>query len=343
MLLLRYLQSHYLAMQAISDDFRYRQDDKPGSQFKTTNMKKRQLLFFAVLTLASPKMFSQGCSDAGFCSIGTLAPVSAADSSFHHSAKISLAFGIGERGTQHIHIIPEIELGFLRKNVLQIKIPYVIVNGDLGSTGGVGDLSVSLSRQMFSGNNSALSITAGAKLPTGKTDLAINSIPLPMPYQTGLGTTDLVLGISYRYRKWNAGLGYQKVMSNNNENKFLHSDDYVVERNGYFESNLLKRSDDALFRVERNFDLNKVQISAGVLTLYRIQKDKITDAFGKEISLDGSDGLTLNITGNFQYLISGHSGIGVLIGAPLIVRKVRADGLTRGLVLSASYQYRFGK
>ncbi len=306
-------------------------------------MNKIKVLAIAMLFLSSLQSYSQGCSDAGFCTMGTLAPASSVDTVLKHLAKLSLGFGIGEQGTRHINIVPEFEFSFFKKNILQIKVPYISVNGNLGSNSGIGDLSLSISQGIYSGDKSQLSITAGAKLPTGTTGKSKNGISLPMPYQTGLGTTDLILGLSYRYQKWNIGVGYQKVLRNGNKNKFLHSSDSIGVQNDYFESNLLNRGDDALLRIERNFDLKKIKITAGLLTIYRLQKDKITDVSINEIALSGSDGVTLNVTGNFLYNFSKHSGVNFLFGAPVMVRKTRADGLTRGVVLSASYLFRFGK
>ena len=98
-----------------------------------------------------------------------------------------------------------------------------------------------------------------------------------------------------------------------------------------------------MLRVERDFILHKLKLSAGLLAIYRLQEDKIIDESGTQVALKGSDGLTLNITGSVQYDISKHSGVSFLFGAPSVVRDVRADGLTRKIVATASYQYRFIK
>ena len=306
-------------------------------------MNKIATLTFGMLISMAAKTFSQGCSDAGFCTIGSLAPSATNDSAFKHLAKLAFSYGIGEQSTTHVHVIPELEFSFFKNNTLQIKVPYISVNGNLGSNSGIGDAVLSISQKIISKKNANLTVTVGTKLPTGTTDKSADNIPLPMPYQTGLGTTDLILGISYQYKKWKLSSGYQKVLSNKNENRFLHSASNSIDANKYFESNLLERGDDALIRIERNFAIHKIKLSVGLLGIYRLQQDKITDSSGKQFALKGSDGLTLNITGGVQYDFTKHSGVSFLFGRPMVVRSTRADGLTRKLVVTVAYLVRFGK
>ncbi len=164
-------------------------------------MKTKLLLALGIFIFHSHFSNSQGCSDAGFCTMGALNPTNNVDSSFRHKAKLSFSYGVGEQSTSHLHIIPELQLGFIRNNEVQIKIPYIYVDGDLGSNSGLGDLSVSTSQLFQTTDKSSLSVTIGFKLPTGTTDKAENGLALAMPYQTGLGTFDLILGVSYNYDK----------------------------------------------------------------------------------------------------------------------------------------------
>ena len=82
-------------------------------------------------------------------------------------------------------------------------------------------------------------------------------------------------------------------------------------------------------------------MSTGILALYRLQKDIITDKYGNRIAVNGSDGLTLNLTGSLQYEFSSRTGINLSFGTPLVVREVRPDGLTREFVLSAGIHLNF--
>ncbi len=304
----------------------------------------RKIFFaFFILILHWKSSNSQGCSDAGFCTIGTLNPMNNLDSSFQHSAKLSFSYGVGEQSTTHIHLIPELRLGFIRNNEVQIKIPYIYVDGDLGSNSGIGDLSLSTSQVIRETERSSFSATVGFKIPTGTTDKVLNNLSLAMPYQTGLGTFDLILGVSYRYDKWRLSAGYQTILDDNNINKYLSSNGRNEIERAYFNSNMLKRGDDALLRLERNFELKKISLSVGLLSIYRLQKDEIINATGLSEALKGSDGLTLNLTAGFNYELSHKSALSLLFGSPLVVRDVRSDGLTRALVINFGYQYRFSK
>ncbi|HLG36379.1 MAG TPA: hypothetical protein VI757_15990, partial [Bacteroidia bacterium] len=170
----------------------------------------KQIIFLAVvLTFFIPlKSKSQGCSDVGFCTIGTLKPQSESDSAYRHSATLSFSFGIGDEKTKIYQVIPELELRILKNNSLQIKMPFVSVRGNLGDNSGVGDISFSMTQTVKETDNTKFNFTLGFKFPTGTTaELTtvpvINPVvPLPMHYQTGLGTTDLILGASMKYKKW---------------------------------------------------------------------------------------------------------------------------------------------
>ena len=187
-------------------------------------------------------------------------------------------------------------------------------------------------------------ITAGTKIATGKSDAAENNLPLPMPYQTGLGTYDLILGTSLKYSNWNFGLGFQAVLSNKNENQFSRNAWTTnPDAQKYFESIFLNRGNDALLKMERNFKWKKLNLSPGLLGIYHLQESSFIDDSGNRASIKNSDGLTLNITCNAQYNFSNHTGINLVLGFPTVVRKARPDGLTRHFVLAAAFNYRFGK
>lgn len=308
-------------------------------------MQKKFILIFIGFCMYCQNSKAQGCSDAGFCTIGGLAhqemPDSTQTRNFKNSAKLSFSYGLGEQNTSIYQIITDAEIKFIKNYSVQFKIPYVYANGNLGSNNGMGDLVVSFNGKYRLKNKAVLNATIGGKFPTGKTDDGSASLSLPMPYQTGLGTYDLILGASLQFQQWNFGAGYQRVLKNQNKNNFLYGETLLPVKNAYFESNLLDRGDDALLRIERNFKIRKVNLSVGLLGIYRLQKDKITWIDGKQGELDGSRGLTLNITGTAQYEFSGRTGMALMFGAPVLVREVRPDGLTRELVTTLSFQFHF--
>ncbi len=302
----------------------------------------KKIFLLSVIFFSYYVSFSQGCSDAGFCSIGTLKPLLQNDTIYRQKAKLTFSYGNGEKNTSVFQIIPEMEFSVAKKNFIQLKIPYVIANGKLGSNSGMGDFVFSISRQLLEKEHLNFSVTAGLKLPTGTTNATNkNDFVLPMPYQTGLGTTDLILGTSLHFYNWNVGAGYQKVLNHNNKNTFLYPITIAPIEDAYFESNLLRRGNDALLRAEYLFKFKKINVAPGILALYRLQKDNILNISGERMDLEGSDGLTLNITASANYSINKKIKLNLLFGAPAIVRKVRPDGLTRSMVLNFGINYNF--
>jgi hypothetical protein len=80
-----------------------------------------------------------------------------------------------------------------------------------------------------------------------------------------------------------------------------------------------------------------------ILPIYHLSNDKYSEFTGNtEVirEIEGSDGLTLNL--NLQSKLKlDNSFITLNIGFPVLVRKVRPDGLTRALVLGLNYGYNF--
>ena len=313
-------------------------------------MEKKIAFLCLIFLINTYDVFSQGCSDAGFCTMGNLKPQSDVDTTYKHSASLSLSYGIGEQNTTIVLIIPELEFEIFKNNSIQIKIPYISVSGNLGENSGVGDISFSITQILKETENTKLNLTLGFKIPAGATDKettvpVINPlVPFPMPYQTGLGTTDLILGASMKCKMWNLALGFQGILSNGNKNEFLKSSWFVnADAQKYFESNQLRRGNDALLRIERRFDLKKITLSFGVLNIIHLQESSIIDSTGNRVGVKGSDGLTVNVTGTALYEISKRTLLNFSFGFPTIVRDARPDGLTRKLVLTAGIKYQFGK
>ncbi len=308
-------------------------------------------IFSAAIILSSFFTYNytnaQGCSDAGFCTIGALNPQIIADTlgderylknNFH----LSPTFALGEQGVSIWQYTPEVNLTLVKGLMWQAKMPYVYAYGNLGSNYGIGDVSTSLTYTHFFKKTTSLAVTLGSKIPTHDASTCENGRPLPMPYQRSLGTYDGILGVKFMYKTWNFSAGYQMVLANKNENCFLASrwtgDDDAQE---YFVSNKLNRGDDMLLRAEKVFIVKKLNLSAGLLGIYRLNKDKYTDASGAEQELAGSSGLTLNITGSATYVFTPKSSFGMNFGFPVLVRETRADGLTRSMVVSLVYQINF--
>jgi hypothetical protein len=240
---------------------------------------------------------------------------------------------------------------FNNKTFFQVKLPYQTVKGNFGSTSGMSDISVCLTRNAGRWGNFDVNVSLGGKLPANDADLKddAHGLPLPMYYQTSLGTYDLVAGISAINRDWLFATGIQHPF-NKNKNHFTWAPwipvyqngegaDYVRSYDGAYE---LKRGTDIMLRVERNFRFSRINFSAGVLPIYRITKDEVSVAStGERVRPDGTTGLALSVIATAGYRFNIQSGIKLLYGRKITQRDFNPDGLTRHDVMTVSYHYRF--
>lgn len=314
-----------------------------------------RLLILCFLLAFTLQAFSQGCSDAGFCTMGAMKP----DQPYNKNIPIKLrsmevSFYRGSTSLTPIIYVGTIDANFSvgKKNSLQVKLPFQAVTGRLANTSGIGDISLCFTRNIYTSEKFDISLSVGSKLPTNQSDKTEDGRPLPMYYQTSLGTFDGIAGISLVNKKWLFATGIQ-VPFNQNNNQFLwgkwkawwqESDNPVEDSlylHKYAKANQLKRGIDIMFRVERNFRFSRLNFSVGLLPIYRITNDEIEDATGKRIKPEGAKGLALSAIGTIGYSFNVKSGVKLLVGHKIVQRDENPDGLTRELVSSLTYFYRF--
>jgi hypothetical protein len=215
----------------------------------------------------------------------------------------------------------------------QVKLPYSIISGKLGTTNGLSDVTLSLSYVALNKPQCNLSFAGGLKIPSNQSDLYKDNRPLPMVYQTSLGSTDILLGSRFSYKKWDVTVGYQHSF-NANSNQYVHlpgiSDS--TSYNAYFESKNLRRHDDAVFRINRKYQIKQVTLSTGLLFIYHTSNDDITDLSGERIKAIGSQGLTLNFDLAGSIPLSKKFDFTFVLAKPLVQRDYLPDGLARNFV-----------
>jgi len=322
-----------------------------------------KLLVTLLLFVASTIAFGQGCSDAGFCTMGAMKPDQP------YSKRIAVKLQSAEfsfyRGTTTLTPIiyvatADLNFSIKRKNTFQVKLPYQAVDGRLAKTQGMGDISLCFTRNIYNSDKFNLNLSFGAKIPTNHSDKTVKAPtgeperwPLPMYYQTSLGTYDLISGISLINRKWLLATGIQ-VPLNHNHNQFVWSrwaeaeSDLRAYADEYNQAKDLKRGIDVMFRVERNFRFSKFNFSAGLLPIYRVTRDEFVkststakDAPEIKVRPPQAQGLACSAIFTAGYNFDVRSGVKVLIGHKLKQRVTNPDGLTRELVSSITYIYRF--
>lgn len=307
-----------------------------------------RLLLALCLSFFVAHTYAQGCSDAGFCTMGAMKP----DQPFNKKVQLKLramemSFYRGTTTLTPIVYVANLDLSFSlnQKNSFQVKLPYQAVTGRLANTDGIGDISLSFTRNIHTTERFDINFSLGAKIPTNESDKSIDGFPLPMYYQTSLGTYDFISGVSMITRKWLFATGIQ-IPLNKNNNQFLWSrwqgsseDAAYIEK--YDRANQLKRGIDVMLRAERNFRFARFNFSTGLLPIYRIKRDVIEIPDGNKVTLDDAQGLALSVIVTGGYSLNVRNGIRLLLGHKLVQRDNNPDGLTREFVSTISYTYRF--
>ena len=311
-------------------------------------MKKCRHYFYAfIFSGVSTLAFGQGCSDAGFCTMGAMKP----DQPFNKKIEFKLrsmevSFYRGTTTMTPIIYVAtaDMNFGLSQKTFLQVKLPYQFVTGRLSNTSGMGDISLCITRNIFNSDKADINLSLGTKIPTNNSDKGIDGRPLPMYYQTSLGTYDAIAGISVITREWLFATGIQ-VPFNENGNQFLWGkwkdtpeEAYVL---GYAKAKNLKRGTDVMLRVERNFRFSRLNFTIGLLPIYRITRDEFTEPNGVRARPNEAQGLALSGIFTTGYSFNVRSGVKLLIGHKFVQRDINPDGLSRELVTSMSYYYRF--
>lgn len=309
--------------------------------------KMKWTLAILLLTFSSTAIYAQGCSDAGFCTMGALKPdqgYSKRMSVQIRSIELSQYIGVTRFKDVVFNYTADMNVGIGDKTTLQVKIPYVYVEGVLKNTNGIGDLSFGLARNLVSKENYQINLTVGTKLPVGNSNIALDGKSLPMYYQTGLGTYDMIAGISFISRGWMFATGYQQSL-NRIDNDFWWTDweDHPMEATAreYKQSRSLNRGKDIMLRVERNFRFSNFNFNVGLLPIYRLTKDTNISRGGVENEIDQSDGLALTLLVGGGYQFSVKSGIKIMNGFRLVKRHFNPDGLSREFVSNIGYVYKF--
>jgi hypothetical protein len=316
--------------------------------------RQRSLILTILLAAAHLGVKAQGCSDAGVCTAGPIGEVPAVNDSTaaqaRHFARLTFSYAGGEQGTIIAQVTPEVSLGITERLAFQFKVPYVAVSGNLGSTGGIGGIGdpvVTGSYAFVKQDQRRLECLLGLKWKAGDAGLETDGRPLPMPYQTSLGTADLLLGINYRIKRLSMALAYQHVLAQRNRNGFLHaawggSADSAAAL-GYFESAGLERANDAVLRAQYAVPIGRLLLQPGLLAIIHLAEDSRLTAGDPQqrIAIAGSSGTTLNLTVDARFRLDTHLALEGAFGTPLLVREVRPDGLTRSAVLNLGLRYVF--
>lgn len=311
------------------------------------------IVFFMCSIFIVNTLHAQGCSDAGVCSIHSIknnAEGHETKAGKKNELTVGFGYGKGERSTNNYTGYAEYTRTLTARTSVTGKFSYSAISGELASTSGPGDLFLSVNHVFDLPAGKAgikrkwqKSFVVGLKLPFDDADITKNGIHLPMPYQTSLGTTDLVLAVNYNRKSFGATLAVQQPLKPINENKFLPGDYPAVPLAlKYWPTNDFSRKGDIVGRVSYRFKTGeRFSIRPSLLGIYHEANDTYVDNSKNRRPIYNSKGLTLNGNVFVDYKLKNGNGFELSLGTPFIVRDQRPDGLTRSFVASLEYQFSF--
>lgn len=302
--------------------------------------KPAALLFFTFLAV-SKFIDGQGCSDAGFCTINSFKPgenVFSKNKTYLNQIKAGISFGKADNSISVIASYLEYNRQLGTDFSIDAKLTSISQSGNGISAFGISDL-------FLTGNYAVsenIKFSIGGKIPFNKADKTNDGLPLPMDYQSSLGTFDLITGFGFNFKKILLVIGYQQPLTQN-KNKFL-PEAYPANSKlqDFTATNKFKRAGDILLRLAYPINIGeKIILTPGLLPIYHLSNDKFTNFSGSESEISGSKGLTLNTNIFLDYSISQRSIIQLSFGAPSSSRDTRPDGLTRSYVVSLEFRRKF--
>jgi hypothetical protein len=298
----------------------------------------KKSVFTISFFLTSFICFSQGCSDAGICSVGHA--FDPTEKVLKNSVEVATIFGAGESDVTYFSPYLAYTRRINDQLSLSSKVTFSSASGSFGTRANFGDAYLIGNYLFKEKENKRWSVLLGAKFPFTSANSKINNYSLPLDYQSSLGTFDLFLGSNLKYKKWDFNAAVQIPIFNNNKNSYFKE---YAPTNDFPSTNLFERKSDALFRTTYTIQTTnkKFTFKPNVLFIYHLGKDSYETIFGKRESIVGSEGLTINGNLITTYNINEQNSIELSLASPFLVRDIRPDGLTRSFVLGLQYKIQF--
>ncbi len=295
-------------------------------------MKKLVLALCVFSGVGMTQVKAQGESDPGLTTLGALQNGQGKHDVEKSAVALAIPVGMGENDAMIYS--PQLEIKMANeKGYFEFKLPYHYIAGDLAKNFGIGDLTATYTMPIkMKSKSMTMQGTAGFRFGMGSASDDDKGQPLPMAYQTSLGTTDVIVGVGAKVGKYlNLALGVQQPVLQYNTNNYSRAKLGDADTT-FFASRKLKRAGDVMLRVEGQYDLKNMGFNAGPLLMYHIMDDKMKMVNGTDSTLTGSAGMTLNVTAGWYYKTSKWR-LDLSAGIPVIQRDYRPDGLTRSFVV----------
>jgi len=259
-------------------------------------------IYIIILISLTPALRSQGCSDAGFCTVNSFKPNSTeAGTATLNKIKLGSALGFADHSITIVGSYLEYYRNINAKLGIGAKITSIYQTGNNISEFGLSDIFLNINY----GLTESARLTIGTKIPLSAGNKMADNLPLPMDYQSSLGTYDLILGFGYDIGKLQLLTALQQPLTQN-KNEFI-LDDYPQDSplRSFQSTNNFIRKGDILLRASYPVNIGeKLKLTPSVLPIYHLSDDKYTDASGTSIDIQGSQGLTVNGNAYLDFIIS---------------------------------------
>lgn len=315
------------------------------------------LCLFAVVSCMAFSAYAQGESDPGFTTTGVMRTGSALFiqdelENFRPSLTLSQTFAKGDQDTRLYISKAQARIplsGSFSSGYFDISLPVYVATGTLSRTWGLGDITATYSHMFLGVEDWTIQGTAGLKLGMGTANVTDGQTrPLPMVYQPSSGTTDVIAGGSVTWKKYiTAAVGFQMPFYRYNENDYFAAykiNDTVYSNDDYQIARKLYRQGDVMLRLEGHLYADRGGITAGAVGIYHLKDDLYEDRnTGLWYEIPGSQGLTVNLTGNAFYRFGryGEYKLDFTAAFPVVSRDVIPDGSVRQWIMMPGFTYFF--
>lgn len=281
---------------------------------------------------------AQGCSDAGFCTAGSLNvnAIENKDSAAQAWVSAAFSYGLSDFDVQVVSPRVEVRYRFDRMWNVSARIGMQIAVGNLATTTGLSDVILTGACNIVP----EFQLMLGAKIPLNDGNMLADGRPLPMHYQPSLGTVDVIAGAVWHGGDFSLAAALQQPLTHNS-NIFSPEDWEPTSSAQRFHSTKgFQRKADVLLRASYMLAVfeESLLLHASILPIYHVANDTYVDADSVRLEIIGSRGLTLNAALLGEYVLSPYSRIELTIAAPLASRTVRPDGLTRSIFIGVEYR-----
>lgn len=295
-------------------------------------------ILFISTTLLQQTVLAQGCSDAGFCTIGNFNAIHEEEGKqtiAKHEMDISFIYGT--HGKNEKFYQPQLNYRCIKKGgaFYELRLPFNIAKNIAAniSNSGIGDVTITYNSRI-----KKIDYSLGFRISftnADKNDMK-SMFSYPMYLQSGLGTTDVLAVLNYNIGKYiSIGTGVQVPVLQYNKNVAILTDTPpFITGTGY------RRKPDALLKLTGHYGTGKVKLSGGLLSIFHLANDYYTTSPGKYI-LQNSRGTTINFNIEMGYALAKNITFDLLFAEPIVTRKNIPDGLARSRIIAPKLTYSF--